>query len=134
MKTMDLIRVSTGDHGTFGVLMEEGMPFALTLEPEWKDNQKNISCIPAGEYYCHDINSTRFGYTFEIQQVPDRTHILFHVGNFTKDTKGCILIGERFENDCILSSRDGFKEFIYRLKGCGSFLLRIRETMQEENE
>tara|TARA_R110000765_G_scaffold90064_1_gene171608 strand:+ start:148 stop:552 length:405 start_codon:yes stop_codon:yes gene_type:complete len=127
MKIIDMVRIATGENGTFGVLLDEGMPFAVTLEPEWKDNQKNISCIPSGEYICNDTNSVRFGYTFQIDQVPDRTHILFHCGNFTKDTKGCILIGEQFENDCILASRHGFKEFIYRLKGCGTFMLKITE-------
>ncbi len=61
MKTLTLTRVAEGSSGTFGVLIDEGIPFALTLEPPWKNNEKNISCIPMGEYECADTNSVKFG-------------------------------------------------------------------------
>ena len=118
--------MATGNAGTFGVLVEDSIPFALTLEPPWLDNKKNISCIPGGDYECEGINSPRFGYTFEVKDVPDRTHIVFHCGNYSIDTKGCILVGEQFQNDGILASRDGYKEFMFRLKDYKSFSLKIK--------
>lgn len=126
-RRLKLIRVSTCEDGTFGVLIDGAMPFALTLEPPWVDNAKDISCIPPGEYYCESINSVKFGYTFKVQDVPDRTNILFHRGNWEKDTKGCICIGEQFESNGVLASAKGFKEFTYRLRGCESFTLDIEE-------
>ena len=128
MKTLTLTRVAEGSSGTFGVLIDEGIPFALTLEPPWKNNEKNISCIPMGEYECADTNSVKFGYTFEVKDVPGRSHILFHTGNYTHNTKGCILVGEQFEDDCIHASAKGYKEFMSRLVGCGNFILKITEA------
>ncbi len=125
-KKIILARIATGKDGTFGVLIDGNIPFALTLEPPWRDNQKNISCIPGGSYQCDSVNSPRFGYTFSVLHVPDRTHIVFHCGNYTKDTKGCILVGEQFQNDGLLASRDGYKEFMFRLKDYESFSLEIK--------
>ena len=38
------------DNGTFGVWINDNKPLFVTLELPWKDNQKDISCIPAGTY------------------------------------------------------------------------------------
>ena len=127
IRRLTLKRLSTGENGTFGVLLDGGIPFAVTLEPQWMDNQKNISCIPAGTNICDDTNSQKFGYTFEVKDVPNRTHILFHKGNYTHNTKGCILVGEQFESNCIAASQAGFKEFIWRLRGRANFTLEIQE-------
>jgi len=124
-KIITLHRIASGANGTFGVLIEGEMPFALTLEPPWKDNQKFISCIPAGIYACESVNSPRFGYTFQVNGVEDRTHIVFHCGNYHSDTKGCILVGEKFDDHGILASKEGYKEFMFRLKGYESFTLDI---------
>jgi len=72
----------TGKLGTFGTIQEENQPpFALTLEREWHLNERNISCIPAGNYQCKRVQSPKFGNTFEVKDVPHRSHILFHKGN-----------------------------------------------------
>jgi hypothetical protein len=127
MKRLTLKRIATGDKGTFGVLIFNGIPFAVTLEPEWADNQKNISCIPAGEYLCEEHNSPHFGFTYQITNVPDRTHILFHKGNFTHNTKGCVLVGEQFQNDCIMASQAGYRELMFQMRGLPAFMLEIKE-------
>jgi hypothetical protein len=64
-----------------------------TLELPWADNQKMISCIPEGEYSVTKRNSDKYGDHWHIQDVPDRSLILIHHGNYHKDTKGCILLG-----------------------------------------
>lgn len=64
-----------------------------TLELPDLGNQKNISCIPEGEYEVHRIYSPKFGKCFHVQDVPGRSEILIHKGNYNKDTHGCILIG-----------------------------------------
>jgi len=135
MKTIILKRVSTGERGTFGVIMEENeAPFALTIEPPFLDNRRNVSCIPDGEYYCAEYNSQRHGYTYEVTHVVNRSGILFHKGNYGVDdkavgrqanTKGCILVGEQFEDDCLRASRAGYREFMFRLKGQSAFMLNI---------
>ena len=130
MKQFFLKRLSnTMDHGVFGVLIDGDIPFAVTLELPWNDNKRNESCIPTGLYRCEKIDSPKFGMTFEVTKVQDRSNILFHKGNLADDTLGCILIGEMFESlsdkPGILRSGEGFDEFMDRLKGEDRFALNI---------
>lgn len=124
---MKIIRISYSKNATFGVFLNElDMPFAVTAELPWKDNMVGLSCIPAGTYTCKRTISPHFGETFEITEVPRRTHILFHKGNIPmQDSKGCILVGEQFEPPGIIHSGHGFGEFMSLLKGIESFNLTI---------
>jgi hypothetical protein len=78
----------------------------VTLEPPYKDNQRNISCIPLGDYIVKPHVSPTFGKCFEIKDVSNRTHILIHAGNYNKDTKGCVLVGRGFAD----LNQDGLKD------------------------
>ena len=53
-----------------------------TLELPWKDNQHNISCIPENKYYCEKHIRPSGAKSFLVKDVPDRTDILIHSGNF----------------------------------------------------
>jgi hypothetical protein len=125
MKTILIRRVATGDQGTFGVLIYENTPFSLSLEREWLDNQKSISCIPAGTYICSRVDSPKFGDTFEVTNVLGRSHILFHKGNLDEDSHGCILVGEQFGEvkgaSGILSSKAGYNELMGIMKDVDIF-------------
>ena len=126
---MTLKRVTTIEDGTFGVFIDELVPFALTLELPWKDNKPWVSCVPSGIYICKRIKSPKFGNTFEITDVPGRYDILLHRGNIKKNTQGCVCVGEQFEylfdKVAVLASTKGFKEFMSRLKGEDIFSLLI---------
>lgn len=126
--TIDLIRVGQSPAGTFGVLRIGQVPFALTLEQPWRDNETNISCIPPTEYICRRVASPKFGNTFEVQGVERRSHILFHKGNTLADTKGCILVGEQFHGTALAYSGAGYDEFMAKLTGLDEFTLRIVEA------
>jgi signal peptidase I len=65
-----------------------------TLELPWKENQRNISCIPPGKYDVVKRKSSKFGNHFHVKGVPDRSYILIHKGNYYTDIRGCILVGE----------------------------------------
>jgi hypothetical protein len=65
----------------------------FTLENPWKDNARNVSCIPAGTYQCKPFNGEKFKNVYEVCNVPGRSAILIHVGNYEKDTSGCVLVG-----------------------------------------
>ena len=68
---------------------------AFTLELPWLENQKNISCIPAGVYKAVKYNSPKFKRTvIMLYDVYCRDNIEIHAGNYTRQTKGCILIGD----------------------------------------
>lgn len=130
MNCITVKRISETDDGTFGVILDGLIPFALTLEDVWQDNKVGASCIPVGSYVCKRRRYNRGGYnTFEITNVPERTHILFHRGNTEDDTEGCILVAEKFgeldKKTAIQSSREGFKEFMERLQDVDEFLLHI---------
>ncbi len=129
---LDLIRVGQSEKGTFGVLRIGSVPFAVTLERPWLDNQQRVSSIPVGWYVCRRITSPTFGEVFEVQDVPGRSHILFHRGNTIADTEGCILVGEEFAGSLsvpiLADSRRGFTELMLILQGVESFDLCIVEA------
>jgi hypothetical protein len=129
MVILDLLRVGSSRRGTFGVLRHGQVPFVLTLERPWQDNQAGESCIPAGRYRCGRVRSPKFGITFEVCDVPGRSHILFHSGNTIEDTEGCILVGEEFSGTwdapMLVSSRRGFLELFSYLEGIPEFGLNI---------
>jgi hypothetical protein len=127
MNTITLKRIAMSEAGTFGVLVDGGLPFAVTLERRWADNQADVSSIPPGAYRCKRVASPRFGETFEVTGVPGRSRILFHKGNTVADTHGCVLVGEQFEGPAILSSAKGFEEFMEKTRGADGFTLHIED-------
>lgn len=71
-----------------------------TLELPWKDNKTRESCIPEGSYKVRirkAEESGKFNYEhFLIEDVHNRSYILFHAGNYYTDIAGCILVGSYF--------------------------------------
>jgi len=132
MKQLQLIRLPQHPDGTFGVLLDEGTPFCLTLERRWLENKVGESCIPLGRYTCRRVDSPKFGDTFEVTHVPGRTAILIHKGNLMEDTHGCIILGEQYEplgdETAVLSSGKAFSEFLARMAGENEFELRISQA------
>lgn len=133
MKTFYIMRLPSTEYGTFGVLVYERIPFAVTLEPPWNDNQRDdpntpedeSSCVLAGVYILKRVNSPAYGNVFTLTDVQGRTYILLHWGNVRKNTKGCVLIAEEFGNlagvPAVLNSKNtagkGFNEFMNLLEG-----------------
>ena len=70
----------------------------FTLELPWNDNSQNVSCIPAGYYKCIKVFSGKYGQCVEVRDVIHRTLIRIHWGNYTSDTKGCILVGDSLKD------------------------------------
>jgi len=92
-----LIRDTFTSKSVMGKLYCNGEFIAHTLELAWKDNQKSISCIPKGEYKCRvrleRESATRDYVHLLVQDVENRSYILFHRGNYPSDSRGCILTG-----------------------------------------
>ena len=129
---VNIIRVHSSKAGTFGVLLLEGMPIAVTGEQDWEDNKKNVSCIPVGQYLCKRVNTPKHGDTFEVTGVPGRSAILFHKGNLPLEhSQGCILVAEQFEplddKPAVLASAKGYGEFMKKMKRENTFVLNIIE-------
>ncbi len=130
---IELIRLEESfQYGTFGVLKFNKSVFCVTLEPPDVWNAKNMSSIPAQQYMCWRIVSPTFGETFEIKDVPGRTNVLFHAGNISENTKGCVIIAEYFgklgKNRGILNSGATFTKFMNRLHDYKAFHLTIKEV------
>ncbi len=64
-----------------------------TLELDWEDNKKRVSCIPTGVYKVVTRYSEKYGHHFHITDVEGRSLILIHSGNYNTDILGCILLG-----------------------------------------
>lgn len=91
-KNMNLQRFCYSEAGTFGELTLPDGQIIYTVERPWLNNARGVSCIPIGKYQCKPRFYNRGGYeAVEVLDVPQRSHILFHVGNSAKDSKGCIL-------------------------------------------
>ena len=103
-----LIRNTFSEQSTIGELFLNGERMCDTLENPWKDNQRNISCIPEGEYKVRlrlaRESATRDYLHLLVQDVPNRDWILFHRGNSAKDTSGCILVGLGSQQDFVQNS------------------------------
>lgn len=116
MRQLRLVRVSEYNGATCGVLIIDDQPEFVTLEDAWRDNQRLISCIPQGRYKVKLHRSPKFGLTYQVMDVPERSQILFHAGNTHKDTNGCILLGMQFgrigSELAILASRSAFLKFM----------------------
>ncbi len=131
---VELIRITNLPfYGMFGALTMDNVPFCVTLEPDDKNNARGISCIPADIYECRRITSPRFGYTFEVMNVPNRDHILFHAGNTSDHTHGCILLAQHYGKLkgklAVLNSGNTFKAFMKIMKDVENFELVIRESI-----
>ena len=127
MRQVLLLRGRSGDQGTEGFLTSEGL-LLCTMEPPWRDNRRNVSCIPSGRYEVVPHVSPRHRRCLLVTQVPGRSHILFHKGNlggdeglgWTTHTAGCILPGLRRGEICVsgkvqdavLSSRTAFRHLM----------------------
>ena len=104
-----IIRDTFTENSTIGELFINGERFCDTLENPWLNNQRNISCIPEGQYKVRlrlpRESATRDYLHLLVQDVPNRDYILFHIGNTAKDTSGCILVGQGSEQDVVYNSQ-----------------------------
>jgi len=107
--------------GTFGVIMNafDMVPWCVTLELQWKNNERDISCIPAGEYECSVPKDADMDAVFRVKSVLNRTKITAHVGNYLMNTKGCILLGRAF------SIIDGIPGIGYSRAACEMFIQKM---------
>lgn len=108
MKTVTIKRNKSELKQTTGKLTFDGFT-CYTLEKPDLNNKPNISSIPKGEYICKYTFSPKFlKYTYEIKNVPGRSGIRIHSGNYFFDIQGCILLGTGYSD----MNKDGTKDII----------------------
>jgi hypothetical protein len=73
-----------------------------TLELKWMGNVKKLSCIPAGSYKVEKIIRPDGRNGLWVKDVPGRTAILIHSGNYASglhvDIEGCIMVGTGYQD------------------------------------
>lgn len=137
MNKLILERLESTDEGTFGFLELPNSKVLYTLELPDHGNKPRVSCIPKGSYNCKIVNSPKFGHVYGVQNVPNRSAILIHTGNyggdinkgFKSDIQGCILLGKQRGNlngqQAVLSSKKALAEFMQEMDG-QPFTLEIK--------
>jgi hypothetical protein len=93
MEEITLRRLATQGKQITGEIIRAGTVVAKTIELEWKNNARRISCIPVGTYTVVKRTSNKYGQHFHLINVPGRDMILIHSGNYYSDSLGCIIVG-----------------------------------------
>jgi len=107
------------------------------IELPWRENVRNISCIPEGTYRLAKRYSKRFGWHILIRDVPMRSAILIHpANNAKKELRGCIApVTELVGHGQGLRSKIAFeklKESVYSSLGQGKEVVLIIERKENE--
>lgn len=133
-----LDRIGSTVWGTLGRLELPGGWNCCTLEPQWRNNARGESCIPAGEYAMHmrqspivaRITKARHMRGWEVDGVPGRDLIMIHPGNWQDDSNGCLLVGRAF---AVISGKPGitasgaaFDDLMKRLADREEWRIQIR--------
>lgn len=122
--------------GVFSELYNGADLFCSTLEHAYQNEVAWIPKIPRGATYTckrgmHNLVTYNKGLpfeTFEVTGVAGHTGILFHPGNFNRDSSGCILVGKELKQGVewwITHSKDQFASFMKTLEGIDEFSLRV---------
>ena len=118
--------------GIFGKLEKDGTFICYTLEHSY-DNKPKLAdgnyVTKRGPHRLHGM--TEDFITFEIMDVPNFdgvpvTGVLFHWGNYNKDSEGCVLMGSGETPTMITSSKQEWTDFMASLEGVDSFDLEVR--------
>lgn len=111
MKSFVLYRYDYGIDNTLGLFFAENEYLCDTLELPWKDNQKNISCIPEGYYLINAVSTPHFDEAILINNVFNREGILIHAANEVKELQGCIAVGIK-SVEILLQSRSNLSKIL----------------------
>lgn len=132
---LKLKRIFVSGRGVFSELTDEqGNLIADVCEHAFQqpDNSYDAKVKP-GTYTCvrgtHQLDHGGPFETFEVTGVTGHFGILYHPGNTEKDSDGCLLLGECFDDstcpNAVLNSRVAFKEFMDLQQGLDSFTLEV---------
>lgn len=94
---LNLKRIKQKGETTLGKLtIEGGSKSWFVLEPAGPDSivEGSDKRIKSGTYNLAPYSSGKYPNVYELQNVPGRTFILIHAGNYHKDTLGCLLPGK----------------------------------------
>jgi hypothetical protein len=129
--------------GTFGTIELPSGRKLYTVEPPWVGNKQSVSCIPEGVYklrlrdsgVVNRSSGGEFKAGWEIVDVPNRTFIMLHPGNWPHNFEGCIGCGLSYlllsGRLGVSSSRDAFRILMSELPVDEEHEIDIRPTLIE---
>lgn len=141
-----LRRIARKEKYTIGRLYIDGTYFCDTLEDTDRGLSQDeglavckrkkiygVTAIPTGRYrVLTNVVSQRFSkyrqYQFcggrlpRIINVPAFEGVLIHIGNYPKDTEGCVLVGRNTVVGAVMDSTATFKKLMERLKDGGDYI------------
>jgi len=100
-----------------------GVKLSNALELPWRNNIKDISAIPEGEYRGSIRTDGDRGWRIELKGTGARENIQVHIGNKPDNTVGCILpgTGDSTDASCFVS-------------GSAEAMKRLREAYGNDNK
>ena len=121
---------------TIGRLEDEnGKKISDTLEPTWRDYKggelkiPKKSAIPEGSYRVVVTKSQRFQkYLPLLVGVPGFEGVRIHAGNTSRDTEGCILVGQNLQVGKVLRSRITLEKLMKLIENEKEIYLTIKNT------
>ena len=123
---------------TIGRLEDEnGKKLCDTLEPIWRNYDggelkiPKKSAIPEGTYRVVTTYSLRFRkYLPLLVGVPGFEGVRIHAGNTSRDTEGCILVGQNIQVGKVLWSRITLEKLMKLIENEKEIYLTIKNTWQ----
>lgn len=121
---IEIRRLSETKDLTLGVLLIDDIPSFTTAELLYRDNKRQVSAIPVGEYKAQRFYSRKNkAEVWRLNEVPNRSEIEIHPGNFPADTEGCILIGQTY----------AYMRGIYTIGGSRTAFLNFMQQTERED-
>ncbi len=119
---LEVKRLTYSDKSTIGKLFLDGAFFCHTLEDVIRPEKVyGETAIPEGVYKVKITYSPRFKRDLPLLlNVPKFEGIRIHAGNTSKDTEGCILVGDLAGQDIVWQSRAAFNRLFDKLKAAQS--------------
>ena len=135
-----LIRHARRADYTIGRLEDEnGKKICDTLEPTWRDYRggelkiPKKSAIPEGSYRVVVTKSRRFQkYLPLLVGVPGFEGVRIHAGNTSRDTEGCILVGQNIQVGKVLWSRITLEKLMKLIENEKEIYLTIKNTWEHD--
>ena len=133
-----LTRIARKAEYTIGRLEDEnGKKLCDTLEPIWRNYDggelkiPKKSAIPEGTYRVVTTYSLRFRkYLPLLVGVPGFEGVRIHSGNTSRDTEGCILVGQNLQVGKVLWSRITLEKLMRLIENEKEIYLTVKNTWQ----
>lgn len=98
---LTLTRTQLNANCTLGQIVLDDGTILYSLELPWKDNQKNISCVPPGVYKLIPYTSPKHDSTWYLENEElgvggagsERSFCEIHSANWASQLEGCIALG-----------------------------------------